>query len=106
MFFAGSGDSAGPRTTEPSVAENRLPWHGQLTVPSDTWETVHPSWVQVEENALNWPAVGWVTTTCRSAKIVPPPTGTSAVLVSAAPPPPDGAAPGAPVGAGAGAAGA
>jgi hypothetical protein len=33
--------------------------------------------------ALNWPAVGWVTTTSFAGKIIPPPTGMSLVPVSA-----------------------
>ena len=58
-------------------------------------------WVQIELNALNSPAVGWVTTAERSAKILPPPTGMSAVLtVAPAPalvaPPPFGALDGVP----------
>jgi len=63
-------------------------------------------WVQIELNALNSPAVGWVTTAWRSARILPPPTGMSAVLtVAAAPalvaPPPAGALEGEPPPAGA-----
>src|SRR3954468_6941580 len=96
MFLSGSGDVAGPRTTDPSATAKRLPWHGQSIVPSVTSETVQPWCVQIAENALNSPAVGWVTTTCWSAKTAPPPTGTSAVLVSTADGVPAGSPPGAP----------
>jgi hypothetical protein len=44
-----------------------------------TWQ---PWWVQVLEKPLNSPAVGWVTTTFWSEKILPPPTGMSEVVVS------------------------
>ena len=62
-----------------------------MMTPFDTSLTVHPWWVHTAENALNWPAVGWVTTTFWSAKIVPPPSGMSAVVASGPepPPPPD-----------------
>ena len=65
IFAAGSGfGCAGPFFTLPSVTENSLPWQGQMMTavldapsPGTAW------WVQLVENALNSPAVGWVTTT-------------------------------------------
>src|SRR3954447_976519 len=71
----GSGLVAGPPCTLPSVIEKLLLWQGQLMTPSVTLFTAHPWWVQVAENALNSPAVGWVTTTLLSAKTFPPPSG-------------------------------
>jgi hypothetical protein len=41
-------------------------------------------WVQTALNALNSPAVGWVTTTFSAENTFPPPTGISLVLASAA----------------------
>ena len=58
---AGNGRVAGPLTTEPSVIENLLPWQLQLIV-SVTVATGQAACVQIEENALNAPAVGWVIT--------------------------------------------
>jgi hypothetical protein len=75
--LAGNGNVAGPLRTEPSVAEKVEPWHGQTITPLSTPATVQPWWVQVELNALNEPAAGWVTTT--APMTFPPPTGTSAV---------------------------
>src|SRR6476660_7096502 len=60
-------------------------------VPSDTSATVQPACVHTALNALNSPAVGWVTTTFWSGKTRPPPTGMSAVRASG--PPCVGAAP-------------
>lgn len=85
IFFAGSGDCAGPCFTLPSATANLLPWQGQLMVPPVTVETVHPSWVHTAENALKSPFAGWVTTTFLSLKTFPPPSGMSEVLASAAP---------------------
>src|SRR5436305_416790 len=91
MLFSGfwvCGLSPGPATfTDPSVIEYRLPWHGQLIVPSLTSLTGQPWWVQTAENALKVPAVGWVTTT-DWLMTVPPPTGTSDFFVVNVPPPP------------------
>src|SRR5689334_98251 len=101
MACAGSGLGAGPATTEPSVIANSLPWHGQLIVPFSTVDTAHPWWVQIAENALNVPALGWVITNWASVRMTPPPTGTSAVAASL--PPAVSAAPGWAGGAGAGA---
>src|ERR1700761_9863047 len=55
-------------------------------VPSATWSTVQPRWVQIALKPLNCPAVGWVTTTFSEVKIFPPPTGMSLVLARAVPP--------------------
>lgn len=82
ILTAGSGVLAGPAVGEPSVMENELPWQVQLIRPSLTVETVQLWWVQVELNALNSPAAGWVTTTFWSAKIIPPPSVISEVVVS------------------------
>ena len=60
----------------------RLPWHGQLIVPSATAFSSHPSCVQTMPNPRNSPAVGWVTTTRRSGKTRPPPTGISSTLAT------------------------
>src|SRR2546423_13649448 len=54
-----------------------LPWHGQLIVPSVTWSTVQPWWVQVAENASKVPALGWGITRSLAGKVFPPPTGLS-----------------------------
>ena len=60
-----------------------LMWHGQVMRPPEmpvTWQL----WcVQVDEKALNSPAVGCVTTTFSPARITPPPTGTSAAAARA-----------------------
>jgi hypothetical protein len=40
-FASGSGEAAGGFTTEPSLMENLLPWHGQLMVPPSTEVTAH-----------------------------------------------------------------
>src|ERR1700729_2576639 len=53
-------------------------------VPLATLSTRHPRWVQPAMNALNSPAVGWVTTTFSAENTFPPPTGISLVLASAA----------------------
>src|SRR5580693_1417314 len=53
-------------------------------VPLATLSTRHPRWVQTALNALNSPAVGWVTTTFSAENTFPPPTGISLVLASAA----------------------
>src|SRR5689334_12025515 len=106
MLCAGSVFGAGPATTEPSAMANSLPWHGQLIVPFSTDDTVQPWWVQIAENALNVPALGWVITMAASVRMMPPPTGTSLVAVSFAPAvgaPPEGLPSGC-AGAGAGAA--
>jgi hypothetical protein len=68
-----------------------LPRQGQSIVPSATWSTVQPWCVQTALKALNWPAVGWVTTTFSAEKTLPPPTGMSLVLARepADDPPPD-----------------
>jgi len=81
--LAGSGRGAGPVTTSPVVMLYWLPWHGQSMVPSLIWLTMHPMWVQIALNALNSPAVGWVTTTCGPGKIMPLPTGIWLVAASA-----------------------
>ena len=88
MATSSSGEAAGPPSGEPSSIENRLPWQGQLMWPSDTDSTWQPWWVQVVPNALNSPSLGWVITTCSSAKIVPPPTSMSEVEARPLPPPP------------------
>src|SRR5689334_18408137 len=82
MLTGASADGAGPVTTEPLAMLNLLPWHGQLTVPPDTLETVQPWWVHTAVNAWNEPARGWVITIFLSARILPPPTGTSEVRAS------------------------
>src|SRR5580693_5945978 len=81
--LAGSGRGAGPATTAPVVMLYWLPWHGQSMVWLLIWLTMHPMWVQTALNALNSPAVGWVTTTCGSEKIMPLPTGILLVAASA-----------------------
>src|SRR6516225_2700908 len=86
MPTGGSGDAAGPLTTEPLVMLNLLPWHGQLIVPPDTVPTMHPAWVHTALKPWNSPDFGWVITICLAARILPPPTGMSAVLASAAGP--------------------
>src|ERR1700733_637648 len=53
-------------------------------VPPATLSTRHCKWVQTALNALNSPAVGWVTTTFWAENTFPPPTGISLVLASAA----------------------
>src|SRR6476661_1815481 len=58
MLTGASADAAGPVTTEPLAMLNLLPWHGQLTVPPDTLETVQPWWVHTAVNASNEPARG------------------------------------------------
>jgi hypothetical protein len=63
ICFAGRGLDAGPPFTLPSAALNSLPWQGQWMIPSDTLFTEQPWWVQIDENALNSPEFGWVTTT-------------------------------------------
>src|ERR1700722_20464918 len=55
-------------------------------VPLLIWLTMHPMWVHTALNALNSPAVGWVTTTFWTVKILPPPAGISAVAASASAP--------------------
>ena len=80
--LAGRAFGAGPPLTEPSWIEYSLPWHGHLIKPPETLPTVHPIWVQIALNALNWPAAGWVTTTFCASKILPPPTGISLVVAS------------------------
>ena len=80
---AGSGAGAGPATTAPVVMLYWLPWHGQSMVPLLTWLTMQPMCVQMALNALNSPAVGWVTTTLGPVKIVPLPTGMALVAASA-----------------------
>ena len=50
--FSGSGVSPGRPSTEPSATAKRLPWQGQLIVPSATSLTAQPWWVQVALNAL------------------------------------------------------
>ena len=76
VFTEGSAEGAGPLCTLPSVMENVLPWQGQTITPPCTPDTVQPWWVQIAENALNSPAVGWVTTTVGLSSTTPPPTGT------------------------------
>src|SRR6476469_8652061 len=82
MLTGASADAAGPVTTEPLAMLNLLPWHGQLTVPPDTLETVQPWWVHTAVNASNEPARGWVITIFLSARLLPPPSGTSEVRAS------------------------
>src|SRR6202161_4473291 len=53
-------------------------------VPLATLSTRHPRWVQTALNALNSPAVGWVTTTFSAENTFPPPTGISLVLAGPA----------------------
>ena len=45
IFSCRSPVRAGPWTGEPSVMVKRLPWHGQLIVPSETLFSSQPSWV-------------------------------------------------------------
>ena len=70
-----SGLVAGPRTTEPSLMLNLLPWQGQLMVPFETLLTKQPSCVQIELNALNDRDRGCVITIRSPAMILPPPSG-------------------------------
>src|SRR6201986_4719647 len=86
MATAGSGDAAGPLTTEPLVMLNLLPWHGQLIVPPDTLPTMHPAWVHTALNPWKSPECGWGIPIFLSVRILPPPAGTSEVLASAAGP--------------------
>jgi len=51
---------------------------------SATADRRRPWWGHTAENALNWPATGWVTTTLRPWRMTPPPTGTSAFAAVAA----------------------
>ena len=83
ICLAGSGLGGGPATTSPVVMLYWLPWHGQSMVPSLIWLTMHPMWVQTALNALKSLAVGWVTATCESVKILPLPTGIWLVAASA-----------------------
>src|SRR6188768_3566543 len=50
--------------------------------PSLTLPTRHASWVHTAVNALNVPAVGWVTTIFLASRITPPLTGTLLVATS------------------------
>lgn len=61
-------------------------WHGQVMTPLVMPVTAQPWWVHFDENALNSPAVGWVTTTPESLKILPPPSGMSEVFPRTLPP--------------------
>src|ERR1700733_5515703 len=83
ICLAGSGRGAGPATTSPVEMLYWLPWHGQSMGPLLIWFTMQPMWVQTALNALNSSAVGWVTTTCCSGKILPLPTGILLVADSA-----------------------
>ena len=56
------------------MIEYLLPWQSQLIV-SVTVATGQAWWVQIELNALNSPAFGWVITVWASGKILPLPTG-------------------------------
>lgn len=56
--------------------ENRAPWQVHTMAPPSTLLTGQAECVQVRSNALNTPAVGWVTTKRASGKTMPPPTGT------------------------------
>ena len=47
---------AGPCSTEPSAAENTLPWQAQLILPSATDDTRQPWWVHTALKALKVPA--------------------------------------------------
>ena len=75
----GTGDPA------PVAASKWLWWQGQTIWLPSTDATVQPWCGHTASNALNVPAVGWVTTVWLSAKTLPPPTGISDVGV---PPPP------------------
>src|ERR1700760_2471543 len=89
IFAAGSGRGAGPATTAPVEMLYWLPWQGQSMVPLLTWLTMQPMCVQTALNALNSPAVGWVTTTLGAGKILPLPTGSplgAESALAAAPP--------------------
>lgn len=76
---------AGPESTAPVERSKALAWHGQTMCPSRIWVTGQPWWGQMLEKALNSPSVGWVTTVCAPATMIPPPTGTSAVEATGAP---------------------
>src|SRR3954454_15148515 len=79
--FSFSGRAAGGLVTEPSVAENVLPWHLQLMLLFATSVTTHCWCVQIAVNALYVPATGCVITVPPSSDtILPPPTGMSAFL--------------------------
>src|SRR6476659_8829750 len=82
---AASAWVAGPFFTLPSATENSLLWQGQVMTPSVIPVTAQPACVHFDENALNVPAVGWVTTTPLSANILPPPSGMSEVFARAVP---------------------
>ncbi len=49
----------------PVATANRLLWHGHTMKPSCTDDTAQPWCGHRVEKALNWPWVGWVTTTLR-----------------------------------------
>ena len=72
MPTGGSGDAAGPLTTEPLVMLNLLPWHGQLIVPPDTVPTMHPAWVHTALKPWNSPDFGWVITIFLAARLPAP----------------------------------
>src|SRR5262245_45007941 len=73
--------------TEPSAIEYLLPWQSQLMVPPLTEARMQPWWVQTASNALNEPAVRWVTTTLRSAWTRPPSAWMALLLISPEPRP-------------------
>src|SRR2546430_629566 len=80
-----SGDCAGPRCTEPSWIENRLPWQPQTMSPASTSATTHPWCVHLALNAPNCPDAGCVTTTTSLVNTIPPPTGTSSTFAISRP---------------------
>src|SRR3954469_11620867 len=62
---SGSGRVAGPRSTLPVAASNRLPWHGHATPPLSGDATVHPSCVHTAETPCTPPdALRVMTTPC------------------------------------------
>ena len=67
-----------PLEHDPSVDRELAAVARAVDRPVDARSTsAAPGGCRSRVNALNSPSVGWVTTTCSSAKIAPPPTGTS-----------------------------
>src|SRR6185437_4173335 len=75
---------AGPVTTAPVCALNRLPWQGQRISPPSTLPTVQPSWVHTAEKPWT-ESPERVTTTLAPARTTPPSVGTLLKAVSSRP---------------------
>src|SRR3954452_13400236 len=68
---------AGPWTTAPVPASNRLPWHGHSIRPARTSLTGQPWGGQTAEKPWTAPPASRVRTSLRSDSTTPPPAGTS-----------------------------